>query len=276
MPRFQTLTPTTDHLEKKHYLHAITFLTFILWLQRCAHPKQGSIESPYVVSWRRNIHDYYSLCTLHTFKNKTCFTYVYDQHTLKTHDIHTFTYVYSRLLFVEAVFLGVVDWNSAEMLSDHTRFESLTLQRCSATWKKHPDSEKPTLLFCVGVMLLEALVFGRKHISQRERIACIYIYTVYVVCTANRVITCYLPPVTRIKSWSNWGLLLHRSGSSVSAIFNSNVEAMFPSTKTSDPSACLNSRLESSKHLRCVNVCEIQRIFMQSPGYWTDSWFIDF
>ena len=173
MPRFQTLTPTTDHLEKKHYLHAITFLTFILWLQRCAHPKQGSIESPYVVSWRRNIHDYYSLCTLHTFKNKTCFTYVYDQHTQKkTHDIHTFTYVYSRFLFVEAVFFGGC-WLKFSSNAQCTRFESLTLQRCHLG--KHPDSDSTNgvMLFCVGS--------GRKHKKANEKELLVYIY-IYCIC----------------------------------------------------------------------------------------------
>ena len=190
MPRFQTLTPTTDHLEKKHYLHAITFLTFILWLQRCAHPKQGSIESPYVVSWRRNIHDYYSLCTLHTFKNKTCFTYVYDQHTLKTHDIHTFTDVYSRLLFVEAVFFGGC-WlkspfriirngpplNSATMLSvpdlNPWPFGVVPPGEASGFWIP------PTLLFCVGSDVCWKRCFW-KEAYKPTRKNCLYIYILYM------------------------------------------------------------------------------------------------
>ena len=274
MPRFQTLTPTTDHLEKKHYLHAITFLTFILWLQRCAHPKQGSIESPYVVSWRRNIHDYYSLCTLHTFKNKTCFTYVYDQHTQKKNTWHPYLYLMCTVdsCLWRLFFLGVVDWNSAAMLS----VPDLNPWPFSGvTWESIRILIPPTE-WCCFALVLE----GSTKKPTRKNCLYIFIYTVYVICTANRVITCYLPPVTRIKSWSNWGLLLHRSGSSVSAIFNSNVEAMFPSTKTSDPRKCCYSRLESSKHLPCVCVfvCVWNSVYFlcKTPGYWTDSWFIDF
>lgn len=73
-----------------------------------------------------------------------------------------------------------VEQNSAAILSDHSRFESLTLQRCSATWGKNPIffhqlfAVLEWCLFCVGS--------GRKHISRRERIACIYIYIRGIYC----------------------------------------------------------------------------------------------